>query len=86
MKINNNGKNIVVQAKNNSKDTIDYITVAVVYYNQGKVVGITDGIASVVKPGRSGNFTLHFPYDANYEDVEFDDYKVLVTEAYSYSW
>lgn len=83
---NNNGQNVVVQVKNNSEDTIDYITVAVVYYNQGEVVGIEDGIASEVKPGRSGNFTLDFPCDSNYDDVEFDDYKVLVTEAYSYNW
>ena len=83
---NNNGQNIVVQVKNNSDETIDYITVAVVYYAQGKVVGITDGIASEVKTGRAGNFTLHYPYDSNYENVQFDEYKVLVTEAYSYNW
>ncbi len=83
---NNNGTNIVVQVKNNSEDTIEFMTVSVVYYNEGKVVGITDGIVSDIKPGRSGNFNLDYPYNSEYENVKFDDYKVFVTEAYSYNW
>lgn len=83
---NNNGKDIVVQVKNNSDETIEYITVAVVFYQGNKVVGIDDGIASDVKSGRSANFTLDFPYNKRYDDVNFDSYKVFITEAYSYNW
>ena len=83
---NNNGEEIVAQVTNNSEDAIEYITVSVVYYREGKVVGIDDGIESDIKAGRSANFNLIYPYDKNYEDISFDDYKVFVTEAYSYNW
>ena len=83
---NNNGKEIVVQVKNNSQDEIKYMTVMAVYYNQGKVVGIDEDMASEIAKGRSGNFTLDYPYDTEYNDVQFDEYKVYVTEAYSYNW
>ena len=83
---NNNGENVVVQVKNNSKETIEFMTVSVVYYKQGNVVGIADGIASDIKSGRAGNFNIYYPFDSEYEDIEFDNYKVFVTEAYSYNW
>lgn len=83
---NNNGEEIVVQVKNNSQDEIKYMTVMAVYYNQGKVVGIDEDMVSEIAKGRSGNFTLDYPYDTEYNDVQFDEYKVYVTEAYSYNW
>lgn len=83
---NNNGENIVVQVKNNSKDVIDNVTVIVVYYNKGEIVGSDEDMVFDVAAGRSGNFTLYYPYDAEYNDIKFDDYKVIVTEAFSYNW
>ena len=83
---NNNGNEIVAQVKNNSDDVIEYITVSVVYYQGNKVVGYDDDIESDIKAGRSANFTLNFPYDKRYDDVNFDNYKVFITEAYSYNW
>lgn len=83
---NNNGNEIAVQAKNNSDDTIEFISVSVVYYQGDKVVGYDDGIQSDIKPGRSANFTLNFPYNREYDNVNFDNYKVFITEAYKYNW
>ena len=83
---NNNGEEIAVQVKNNSENVIDYITVSVVYYKNGQVVGIDDSIDDEIKSGRSANFTLDYPYDKRYDDIRFDDYKVFVNEAYSYEW
>ena len=71
--------------RGDGRNTIEFMTASVVYYNQGKVVGIEDGIASDVKPGRTGNFNIDYPYNSEYEDIKFDDYKVFVTEAYSYN-
>lgn len=82
----NNGEEIAVQVKNKSENVIDYITVSVVYYQNGEVVGIEEGIKSDIKTGRSANFTLSFPYDKRYDNVSFDEYKVFVNEAYSYEW
>lgn len=81
----NNGETIAIQVENKSEDTIEFLSVAVVYYKDGKVVGIEDSTDLDVKPGRKGNFNIDFPYDAEYNHVEFDDYKVYVTEAYSYN-
>lgn len=82
----NTGEQIAAQVKNNSEDTIEYIKVAVVYYQGDEVVGIDDGIESDIKPGRSANFNLDFPYDSKYNKVRFDTYKVFITGAYSYNW
>lgn len=83
---NNNGEEIAAQVKNNSDDTIEYITVSVVYYQGDKVVGYDDGIEVDVKSGRSANFTLYYPYNSDYRDIKFDTYKVFVNEAFSYNW
>lgn len=86
IKHSDNQENIAVQVTNNSDDKIEYITVAVVYYQGEEVVGINDGIESDIKPGRSANFNIYYPADSNYNDVSFDSYKVFVNEAYSYGW
>lgn len=83
---NNSGEEIAVQVKNNSQDVIEYISVSVVYYQGDKVVGIDDDIESDIKSGRAANFNLDFPYDKNYDDIEFDNYKVFVNGAYSFNW
>ena len=81
---NNNGKNIVVQVRNNSKFKIENMSVCVLYYNAGKIVGIATESVCDVKSGRTGNFTLDYPYNQDFEEIEFDHYKVIVTQAYSY--
>jgi len=83
---NNNGEEIVAQVKNNSQKEIENITVMVVYYNKGEIIGCAEDIAIDVSAGRAGNFTFDYPMDAEYNDIEFDDYKVIVTEAYTYDF
>ena len=83
---NNNNEEIIVQVKNNSEDTIEYMSVSVVYYQGEQVVGIEEDSEFDIKSGRSANFTISYPYDKNYDDVNFDNYKVFVNEAYSYNW
>ena len=81
---NNTGEEVAVQVTNNSEDNIDWISVSVVYYKDKIPVGISEGLESDIKPGRSANFNIGYAYDKNYDDVEFDDYKVFINEAYSY--
>lgn len=83
---NNNGEEIVVQIKNNSQDTIDTISAAVVYYQGDEIVGIDDDLEIDIQPGRSANLTMYYPTDNNYDDVAFDSYKVFINEAYTYNW
>lgn len=83
---NDNGKEIVVQVKNKSKDTIDEISVAVVYYQGDKIVGLASDMDTEIKSGRSANLSLYYTYDKNYYNVKFDSYKVFVNEAYTLNW
>ena len=80
----NKTENVVAQVKNNSNDVISAMQVAVVYYQGDKVVGYDYGYESDIKPGRSGNFNFSNPYNNNYDDIDFDNYKIFVNEAYSY--
>ena len=58
--------------------------VSVVFYKDGKIVGIDTDYASSVKAGRSANLKVYYPYDSNYDTVEFDDFKVIISSAYVY--
>lgn len=82
----NSDRKIAVQVTNNSDETIEQITVAVVYYQDDKIVGLENGYEFDIKSGRSANFNIYYASDKNYRDVKFDTYKVIVTEAYSYNW
>jgi len=77
---------VVAQVKNNSDDTISYVEATIVFYQGDKVVGFDDGIESDVKPGRSANFNFYNPYNNNYDDVRYDNYKIFVNGAYSYAY
>ena len=77
---------VAVQVTNNSKDTIQTITTAIVYYQGDTVVGYDYDIASDVKSGRSGNSDFYAPYDNNYEDIPYDNYKVFVNEAFTFDY
>ncbi len=81
---NDNGEDIVAQVKNNSNDTIESIDVSVVFYKGDKIIGYSDGTEIDTKSGRSANFTLSYPYDKEYNDIKFDNYKVYLNGAYSY--
>lgn len=81
----NKTENVVAQVKNNSSDVISSMEVAVVYYQGDTVVGYDYSYQSDIKPGRSGNFNFSNPYDNDYEDVAYDNYKIFVNQAYSYT-
>lgn len=81
----NDGK-VVGQVKNTTDETIDYMSISVVYYKDNKVIGYDDTFIGETKPGRSANFDFYKPYDENYDDLEYDTYKIYINDAYSYSW
>ncbi len=80
----NSGKEILVQAKNTTETVIDTIKVGVVYYKEEKPIGYTYSIESSVKPQRMANFELEYPKDKNYQDIQFDSYKVFLNAAESF--
>lgn len=81
---NNNGEDIVVQLTNESKEEVGCMSVCVVYYRDDKIVGADDGTESDIKPGRSANFNINYPYSKNYKNVSVDKYRVFINEAYTW--
>ncbi len=77
---------VIAQVKNNSKEKIESMYVAVVFYQGDKVVGYDLGIESDVQPGRSANFNFYSPVNRNYDDVSFDNYKIFVNQAFSFTY
>ena len=82
----NKTEEVVAQVKNNSDETIETMEAAIVYYQGDKIVGYDYDMTSDIKPGRAGNFNFSNPYNKNYDDVSYDNYKIFVNEAYSYAY
>lgn len=78
------GEQITVQTTNNSSETVDYVDVAIVYYRDGVIVGYDEDFYYDLEAGQTATFTLYYPFDADYEEVEYDDYKVFFS-AYNFT-
>lgn len=81
---NDNKEEIIVQVSNDSEDEINTISASVVFYKGDEVVGISEDSDFDIKSGRTANLTFYYPYDKNYDDLDFDTYKVYINEAYTY--
>lgn len=75
---------ILVQATNTSDSSIDVCDVAVVFYNYGKTVEIDYDYGFDIKEGRTKTFMFDYPVSTYGYPVQFSEYKVFVTECYSY--
>lgn len=79
---NNTGDQIAVQVTNNSSDDIESVDIAVVFYNEGKIVGYSNNYENDLRSKGTATANIYYPYDSNYDDVAFDEYKVYAS-AYS---
>ena len=75
-----------VVVSNSAKENIESIEVAIVFYKDGKVVGFEDDFDYDIPAGQSVLLTVDYPYDSEYETIEFDEYKAYLTEAYSHNY
>jgi len=71
------GDEIDVTFTNNSDQDIQNIDLQVVYYKDGKIVGMDQNYVNDLRAGSSEMSKMHYPYDSNYDDVTFDQYKVF---------
>ncbi len=83
---NVNGDKVLAQIKNNSEDIIDSIMATVVFYSEEKIVSADSGRDFDLKPGRTANIDFFVPHDKNYDEMKYDDYKIFITEAYSFDF
>ena len=84
IKDNNTGEQITVQVTNNAGEDIEYVDTAVVFYRDGKIVGYDEDYSDDLRDEKTATFNINYPYNENYYDVTFDEYKVYVS-AYSLS-
>ena len=73
-----------VHYTNNSNDKLDMIIIGAVFYKDGKMIGFDYDSEYEIEKGQSSTIDILYPYDTNYEDLDFDSYKVYVIDAISY--
>ena len=79
---NNTGEKVMVTAINESEVDLARLNIAVVYYKEGKPVGLFEETQYQIKKGETKYFNIMYAYDKNYDNVEFDEYKIFINSAY----
>ena len=78
-----NGSDIIVQAKNASDELIQRFEVGILFYKDGKIVGVESSKEKLIDPESTIDFKILYPYNHNTnEKIDFDNYKVFIVEAY----
>lgn len=82
---NNTGSQIAFTATNNTDIDLDNVDVNVVFYKDGKVVGIKSGSSNygIKKDGGKAYVNISYPYDKNFNEIEFDEFDGYVVSAYA---
>ena len=76
--LQNTGKGVVAILKNNNSYHVS-LTAKIAYYSKGKMVGTASDENYAFEKGRTCALFFHAPYDSNYRDVEYDNYKISIS-------
>lgn len=76
---------ILVKAKNNGSQDIQEADIQVAYYLNGQVVGVSSSSIYDLRAGKEQIESVYGPTDWNGNSIEYDDYKLSLTGAYSTS-
>lgn len=80
-------ENVVATVKNNSNEKLEYITIAIVFYDSaGNAIGYDYTYADCKTAGSTDYISFDFPYDSNYDTIVPDNYEIFVNDAYTYTW
>lgn len=71
------GKGVVAILKNKNKYHVS-LTAKIAYYRNGKMIGTASDRNYAFEKGRTCALFFHAPYNSNYQDVEYDDYKISI--------
>ena len=85
IKANDTDKEIAITITNNNDSELDCIAINVVFFKEGKIVGIDHGISydeGIKANGGVAYINVDYPEDNNNEEVSFDEFKVYLTSAY----
>lgn len=72
------GKGVVAILKNKNKYHVS-ITAKIAYYRKGKIIDMTSESNYAFEKGRTCALFFHAPYDSNYNDVSYDDFKISIS-------
>lgn len=79
--------NVVATLTNNSGENLEFITIAIVFYDAiGNAVGYDYKYADCKMAGNTNYLTFDFPYDENYQMIIPSSYEIFVNDAYTYTW
>jgi hypothetical protein len=76
--------NIMAKFTNNSNAMVESLSFVVLFYYNGEIVGYSMDYAFDLAAGDSTTVEFYEPYDAEFNDIPYDDYEVIVNDAYSY--
>jgi hypothetical protein len=79
---NQSGNKVITQFTNNTEEEFSSVEFGIIYYKDGKVVGYNEDIEMNVKPGKTVTEEQYPPYDEDYNDIPYDDYKIYLNSAY----
>lgn len=74
---------VIVDVKNTGKQTAEFTTIAIVFYNNGQVIGYDSNYVDVQNKGDSDSIEFYAPYDSNFDTLVFDDYKIFINGSYN---
>lgn len=77
--------NVMVKIDNRGRKNTS-TTIAVVFYQNGKIIGYDYQYAHVENPGSTAYLEFSFPYDRNYDTITPDKFEVYVNDSYTYDW
>lgn len=69
------GKGVVAILKNDN-GTVVSIDATMVYFKNGKMIGTTESSNYAFESGSTCALCFGAPYDSNYDNVDYDDYKI----------
>lgn len=72
------GKGVVAILKNKNKYHVS-LTAKIAYYRNGKMIGTASDNNYAFEKGRTCALFFHAPYNSNYNDVDYDDYRLSVS-------
>ncbi|MBS5933730.1 MAG: Ig-like domain-containing protein [Clostridiales bacterium] len=79
------GENVTAEFTNNSDYDLEYITVAIVYYDvNGNAIGYDNSYVYCESAGSVDFKTFDFPYDSEYNTIIPNSYKIFINSAYQY--
>lgn len=77
--------NVMVKVDNRGRKNAS-TTIAVVFYQNGRIIGYDYQYAHVENPGSTAYLEFSFPYDRNYDTITPDKFEVYVNDSYTYDW